>query len=370
MQNNNVFANLIKNRKVELIAAAVFVLALASVLIFAGYGASSEPITEDVSSAEQSAVPESASADGYGLFINGQFIAACSEESALADAVFAYGESYVAANAPDDGAEYSFLGFSDEVEVKNGVYPGESFVKASELGSLLAGGVSDYCGKDLGFELTVRFSGEYSVTNVIEYSTENVYTDALKAGQSKTVVAGVDGESVDTYRVTFVDGVKSEPELVSSDIILESVDEVVEIGTSSSDTRSVASLGILQKPYDGILSSTYGLRWGRLHAGIDIVKYHGSCKDDPAYAAADGTVSFAGVYGGYGNCVIIDHGDGLQTLYAHFTSISVSEGQEVKAGEEVGKIGMTGRATGYHLHFEVRVDGETVDPLLFVEYTE
>ena len=68
--------------------------------------------------------------------------------------------------------------------------------------------------------------------------------------------------------------------------------------------------------------------------------------------------------------MIIDHGDGLQTLYAHFTSISVSEGQEVKAGEEVGRIGMTGRATGYHLHFEVRVDGEAVDPLLFVEYTE
>ena len=83
-------------------------------------------------------------------------------------------------------------------------------------------------------------------------------------------------------------------------------------------------------------------------------------------AAAGGTVIMAQYYGGYGNCVIIDHGGGVSTLYAHMSKIGVSNGQVVSAGQSIGKVGSTGNSTGPHLHFEVRVNGNTQNPRNYV----
>ena len=117
-------------------------------------------------------------------------------------------------------------------------------------------------------------------------------------------------------------------------------------------------------PVEGVITSQYGRREDpfhhdeRMHSGVDIAADHGS----PIRSVRDGEVLFAGRRGGYGNVVIVDHGEGLQTLYAHCESLNVRAGQRVKAGSVVGAVGSTGRSTGAHLHFEVRVDGETVDP--------
>ena len=119
-----------------------------------------------------------------------------------------------------------------------------------------------------------------------------------------------------------------------------------------------------RRPVDGVITSRFGHRSDpfhgghRMHDGMDIAADHGS----PVRAVRDGQVSFAGRRGGYGNVVVVDHGDGLQTLYAHCDSLNVRAGQRVEAGSVVGAVGDTGRATGAHLHFEVRVDGEAVDP--------
>jgi murein DD-endopeptidase MepM/ murein hydrolase activator NlpD len=83
---------------------------------------------------------------------------------------------------------------------------------------------------------------------------------------------------------------------------------------------------------------------------------------DAISAAAGGRVILAGWFGGYGNCVVVDHGGGVSTLYAHQTSVAVSYGDSVSAGDTVGYVGSTGLSTGPHLHFEVRVDGNPVDP--------
>ena len=387
MRNKLDLKNLIHKYCVTIVAVLAFVLAFAAVAAFAGNYESPADVTSDGTGYEteqsvESTLPAENVLSGYGLYIDGEFIAAFEDELALDTALDLYGQLAASALDPEvpDETEfdedawggstfsaYEYAGTVNEIDIVAGEYPSDSFVSADEIGGLLENGVKDYSGSELGFELQLVFNRTAVYENTVEYPTESIYTDALAEGKIKTVTQGVDGQTVDTYLITYVDGVETERELIDSEVIAETVTEVLEVGTSSVG-KVTASLGVLQKPYDGIITSYYGYRWGRLHAGIDLCKYHGICKGDPAYAAADGVVSFAGVYGGYGNCVIIDHGDGIQTLYAHFQSLSVTEGQVVSAGDEVGKIGMTGHATGYHLHFEVHIDGAAIDPLLFVDY--
>jgi len=130
-------------------------------------------------------------------------------------------------------------------------------------------------------------------------------------------------------------------------------------GSHSSATPSAAGL---IWPVQGVLTSPYGMRWGRMHEGIDI----GASSGTPIYAAAGGTVIYAGWEGGYGNLTVIDHGNGLATAYGHQSQIAVSSGQTVSRGQLIGYIGSTGHSTGPHLHFEVRVNGTPVNPLSYL----
>lgn len=115
-------------------------------------------------------------------------------------------------------------------------------------------------------------------------------------------------------------------------------------------------------PADGHQTSPYGWRHGRMHSGVDIKAYKG----DDIHAAYDGVVRMAKYYGAYGNCVIIRHYNGLETLYGHATKLLVEPNQKVKAGEVIALAGSTGRSTGSHLHFEVRINGNCLDPNMFI----
>jgi murein DD-endopeptidase MepM/ murein hydrolase activator NlpD len=115
-------------------------------------------------------------------------------------------------------------------------------------------------------------------------------------------------------------------------------------------------------PCAGVVTSGFGMRWGRMHEGIDIACGYGT----PVHAAAAGTVIYAGLLGGYGNLVVVDHGNGFATAYAHASAILVSVGRAVAQREPVTLVGSTGHSTGPHLHFEVRVNGVAVDPLLYL----
>jgi len=112
-------------------------------------------------------------------------------------------------------------------------------------------------------------------------------------------------------------------------------------------------------PVNGPVTSGFGMRWGRMHEGIDIGVGYGT----PIHAAAAGRVVYAGWMSGYGNLVAIDHGGGISTAYGHQSSIAVSVGQIVAQGETIGYVGCTGHCFGPHLHFEVRINGAPVDPL-------
>jgi murein DD-endopeptidase MepM/ murein hydrolase activator NlpD len=117
--------------------------------------------------------------------------------------------------------------------------------------------------------------------------------------------------------------------------------------------------GALIWPVNGAFTSPFGMRWGRLHAGIDIAAPTGT-----AIRAADsGRVAIAGWVGGYGNYTCIQHGGALSTCYGHQSSIGVSVGQSVSKGQVIGAVGNTGNSTGPHLHFETRINGSPVDPM-------
>lgn len=130
----------------------------------------------------------------------------------------------------------------------------------------------------------------------------------------------------------------------------------------SSPGDVVTGSATLAWPLRGELSSLFGIRWGRLHPGIDIAAPAGT----PVAAAAGGTVIFTGWFGGYGQLVLIEHPGGVITAYGHLATIAVSAGQDVTAGTSVGGVGCTGSCTGNHLHFEVRTGGQPVDPLPYL----
>ena len=111
-------------------------------------------------------------------------------------------------------------------------------------------------------------------------------------------------------------------------------------------------------PTSGRVTSGFGTRWGRLHAGVDI----GAPTGTPIWATKEGTVIFSGVQSGYGNVVILSHGGGLTTLYGHQSRIAASNGQRVGQGDTIGYVGNTGRSTGPHLHFETRYGGSPRNP--------
>lgn len=154
-------------------------------------------------------------------------------------------------------------------------------------------------------------------------------------------------------------GLQSVRELLpDSKDVLQSLTK--DIASQQAKERSTPSIW----PVGGRITSSYGYRlspfgYGRqFHSGIDI----GAKRGTPIYATADGTVKFAGYQSGYGYVVHISHGYGYTTVYAHMSKLASRSGQSVKRGEVVGYVGSSGRSTGPHLHYEVRVNGNTVDP--------
>lgn len=156
---------------------------------------------------------------------------------------------------------------------------------------------------------------------------------------------------------------------MEADLIAESnnVRELIQARSrpQQGDQNIVHGSGTFIWPCNGPITSPLGYRTHPIfgttiyHAGMDIGVDYGT----PIHAADSGTVILAGWFGGYGNAVIIDHGNGLQTLYGHNSSVNVSEGQTVSQGDVIAYAGSTGYSTGPHCHFEVRENGEVVDPM-------
>ncbi len=195
------------------------------------------------------------------------------------------------------------------------------------------------------------------VKEEIPYQTKTEDDANMWRGDTKVQQSGQKGERVVSYSITRENGRTVQRQIINENVTKEPVDRVVKRGTKVSASRGTGQLA--WPAVGGYISSYKGMRWGRLHRGIDIARP----TNRNILAADNGTVSFAGWNGGYGNMVRINHNNGMSTLYAHLASIDVSVGQTVGKGQKIGVMGSTGNSTGVHLHFEVYQNGQLRDPM-------
>lgn len=353
-----------------------------------------------------------------GIYINGEFICAVKNES---DAVSVFAK--ILEPYEKDAEEGTIVGFVEEIDYVQGYYSEDSSSiwdtatlqqalskpKSARIkhkikeGDSLASIAKEYnlTRKQLkALNPKVDFSDLSSVKSVliaeeenyvrvkvmktrtrrvaIPYETIERNSSTLAKGTKKTTQNGAYGEKVITELVTYIDGEISYTSFVSEKQTKSPVNKIVLVGTKTYSSPvyggSVSSSGFTW-PTRGAyaISSRYGYRsasisgWG-FHGGIDIIRYGGSA-GIPVVASASGTVisAYSG-WSGYGHTVVISHGNGITTRYAHMQagSICVRAGQYVYRGQQIGRIGSTGNSTGPHLHFEVLVNGVKVNPLNYV----
>ncbi len=190
---------------------------------------------------------------------------------------------------------------------------------------------------------------ESDLASLADEQTEQAEVVAAELAVLSAKLDAVD-EAITDFSVE-LDGLEAEQ---------ERVEQLIEEEASKEGTAP----GILVRPVPGAITSSFGLRmhpilgYSRMHSGVDMSAAHGQ----EIKAGASGRVILASVYGGYGNTIIVDHGGGMTTLYAHQSAFNVSYGDQVGAGDIIGYVGSTGLSTGPHLHFEVRLFGTPVNP--------
>ena len=208
----------------------------------------------------------------------------------------------------------------------------------------------------LTVETVVTETYEETIQSPVEY----VDNPNLYEGTTRLKAAGQDGVEKIEARVTCINGQEVQRKEVSRTTVQEATTTYMYQGTK--EKPSTASTGIFNWPLRGTITSPFGYRniFGStsFHSGLDIAAPYGT----QISAADGGTVTFAGWRGSYGQTVIITHDNGMVTYYAHCSSLLVNAGDKVYQGQAIARVGMTGTATGYHCHFEVRVGGKSVDP--------
>lgn len=216
--------------------------------------------------------------------------------------------------------------------------------------------------------LHVLVKGTIMQDEVIPFATVFKDDANLSPGSSKTLNQGVAGAKTVQYSFTAVNGQTMQSTEVSENVTQQPVNRVIAQGPQltmyvASISRGSGYTGGLIWPLHGPITSPFGpRRLGGFHTGIDI----GVGVGTPYHAAASGVVTLAGWDGPYGKCIVIDHGNGVQTRYAHSSALSVHVGDRVSQGQEIGLSGNTGNTTGPHLHFEVIINGKPVNPLNYL----
>jgi len=207
-----------------------------------------------------------------------------------------------------------------------------------------------------------------TIDEAVPYQVQWQKDSNLGYGQTELAQSGRPGREQVLALVTEENGSEIKRQVLQRQVLAAPVPEIertggdIQIASRGGDYHG----GRLIWPASGSITSPFGMRtiFGRreFHAGIDIGAGYGQ----PVVAAAPGVVTFTGWESGYGRTVMVSHGNGLSTLYAHLSSIVVNQGQSVRQGQELGRVGETGDATGPHVHFEVHENGTPVNPVYFL----
>ena len=216
--------------------------------------------------------------------------------------------------------------------------------------------------------LSVKTVDHVTYTESIACPVVEVEDDTMYQGESKVLDAGTPGEQVVTADVAYLNGVEQEREVLSTEVTREATNKVIAVGTKV--RPSWLPTGSYIWPVYGNITSSFGYRsiFGSYsyHSGLDIATAYGTT----IKASDGGTVVWSGTgtgsYWSYGNYVVIDHGNSVQTYYAHCSSLLVSTGDKVYQGQPIARVGSTGRSTGNHCHFEVKINGTSVNPLAYL----
>lgn len=210
--------------------------------------------------------------------------------------------------------------------------------------------------------ISVTTEDELNVEEKVKFETEIVLDDTMYQNKEYVKTEGKDGTVDRKVKITKVDGQEVSREILEEKTIEETINKVIVKGTKKVP-RGVG-IGEFIKPAKGIISSSFGPRWGRFHKGTDIAANTGT----PIVSADGGVIEFAGYNsGGYGNMVIVNHMNGYKTVYAHANTVDVKVGQIVDSGDKIATVGNTGDSTGPHLHFEIILNGTNLDPELYMK---
>ena len=345
--------------------------------------------------------------EGTALYLDGELTAVCSDGTSLQSYLSSLLEPYEDPENPN-----VTVGFNKDVTLENGIYFNESFQDEAEVENELSGvqqqekiytvqagdtlwsiaqkndlTFRELCGLNTNFKgaaltetsniqagdelivtkqeamLEVRITKIETWQEEIPYTTETTKSSEYTVGTKKTTQTGENGiRSVTAQRVYNTDGVQLSQQILETTVIKEPVTEQIVVGTKKqAKTSYITGSGQFIWPVPGYRNCS---RWyGGSHKGVDICAAAGT----PIYASAGGTVTKAGYNKagagtGYGYSIIINHGNGYTTVYAHCLSLVVHAGQTVKQGQLIGHVGSTGRSSGNHCHFEIRRNGSYIAP--------
>lgn len=318
-------------------------------------------VTTPVSDAE--AVKSDIMSDAF-LFVSGLFVN---------DELTAVAASFAEMQAVLDVAKERFLtettvfkGYADSVAVAD-VYTTADFFESNcvDRDKMLGG--------EYGIRVVTCAVEEYSES--LPYGVVTEYSSSKKSGYEKVKTEGEEGLRNVVANVTYINGERQSAVEIESRILETPKDEVKLVGTKKTPVYHSGYVLVSSIRNENESVYTFPLKcgssvyisafWGdeRGHKGLDIAAPKGT----EIYAAADGVVTYSGYGSSYGYYIIVDHGDGkTQTLYSHNKTNLVKVGETVSAGQLIGYVGATGNATGNHLHFEVRINGNAVDPASYV----
>ena len=340
--------------------------------------------------------------EAEGLYIDGDFYGAVTDKTLLESILTKTLDSY------RTGAEGETVSFVKDIQLREGLFLTESLISSEEMENILLSNqqaeitytivegdspilIADKNGipysefKSLNPEiettcmvgqkaliatekpfLSVKVIKNETYDEAIPYEKETTEDSSQYKGYTKTVQSGQNGVQQVTASVEYIDGYETSREILSTVVTQEPVTEKVVVGTKAKPTYSTGTVlsasvgtGNIGSNFIWPVNSGYvSCGYSSYHRALDIATSYGTA----VHAAASGRVIVAGWYYNYGKCVVIDHGNGVQTLYAHNSSLNVSVGDYVSQGQKIAGVGSTGYSTGNHCHFEIKVNGSNRNP--------